>query len=75
MEKSAYNYVFELGLGSSLRVNEVLEMFGKTAKFQPERKGEARNTLNTDKLANTLLGWDPKIKLIDYLNLELKKLT
>ena len=72
MEKSAYNYVFELGLGSSLRVNEVLAMFGKTAKFQPERKGEARNTLNTDKLANTLLGWDPKLKLIDYLKIELK---
>jgi UDP-glucose 4-epimerase len=74
MQKKAYNYVFELGLGSNLTINEVLSYFGKSAKIEPPRKGEARNTLNTDMLAKTILNWDPKIQLFDYLKIELKKL-
>ena len=73
MEKSAYNYIFELGFGFNLSVNEVLKLFGRSAKYEPARKGEARNTLNTDKLANNVLGWNPKRKLVDYLSEELKK--
>ena len=42
-------------------------MLNITPIYKPSKPGEARNTLNTDRLATDMLGWEPKINLEDYI--------
>jgi len=67
MEGNHYGYDFELGRGNNISVNEVAKMMNITPIYKPSKPGEARHTLNTDNTANKILGWNPKINLIDYL--------
>ncbi len=67
MEKEVYGKVFELGRGKNISVNEVATMFNINPVYKPAKKGEARDTLCDYTLANKVLGWEPKINLIDYI--------
>ena len=42
-------------------------MFNIKPKYKPEKPGEARQTLADYHLINKVLGWEPKINLIDYV--------
>lgn len=66
-KQQVYNNNFELGRGRNHSVNEIAEMLNITPIYKPSKPGEARNTLNTDRLATDMLGWEPKINLEDYL--------
>lgn len=67
MEKKAYGYEFELGRGKNHSVNEVAEMFGVTPVYDLPKDGEAKETLNTSIKAKSVLGWEPKRELLDYI--------
>ena len=67
-EKQAYGHNFELGRGKNYSVNEVAQILGINPIYKPAKPGEARNTLNIDRLAIDMLGWKPKINLEDYLS-------
>jgi nucleoside-diphosphate-sugar epimerase len=67
MEKQAYGYEFELGRGKNYSVNEVAQMFNIEPVHQPSKKGEAAMTLNTNTLAQKILGWKPTHNLEDYI--------
>ena len=67
MDQRAYGTDFELGRGKNISVNEVAEMMNITPVYKSPKPGEARHTLNTDTTAHNVLGWDPKVNLIDYL--------
>jgi len=67
MEGNHYGYDFELGRGKNISVNEVAKMMNITPSYKPAKPGEARHTLNIDNTASDVLGWNPKINLIDYL--------
>jgi UDP-glucose 4-epimerase len=67
MEKKAYGYEFELGRGKNYSVNEVAEMFGITPVYDLPKEGEAKETLNTSTKAKTVLKWEPKKELLDYI--------
>ena len=71
-EADAWGYEFELGRGKNNSLNELIEVLGVTPEFVPARPGEARITLNTDTTAKDVLGWNPKIDIIDYLKDENK---
>tara|TARA_Y100000004_G_scaffold39573_1_gene42645 strand:- start:4943 stop:5851 length:909 start_codon:yes stop_codon:yes gene_type:complete len=59
---------FELGRGKNYSVNEIANAFGDyPTEYIDARPGEARRTLNTDTKANTTLGWNPKLDIIDYI--------
>ena len=59
---------FELGRGENYSVNQIAKAFGDyPTKYIEERPGEMRHTLNTDKKAYTMLGWNPKGDVIDYI--------
>lgn len=74
MEKKAYGYEFELGRGKNYSVNEVAEMFGINPTYELPKDGEAKETLNTSTKAKSILGWEPKKELLDYIkSLEWKK--
>jgi len=66
-KQQAYRFTFELGRGKNHSVNEIAEMLNINPTYKPAKLGEARNTLNTDTSAQSLLGWEPKINLEDYL--------
>lgn len=66
-KQQAYGQNFELGRGKNYSVNEVAKMLNLNPTYKPAKPGEARNTLNTDTSAQSLLGWEPKINLEDYL--------
>ena len=66
-KQQAYRFIFELGRGKNHSVNEVAKMLNINPTYKPSKSGEARNTLNTDTSAQSLLGWEPKIDLEDYL--------
>ena len=72
MEKEYYGYDFELGRGKNISVNEVAKMMGIDPIYKPGKPGEARHTLNENKDAYNMLGWEPKIELEDYLKEVLK---
>ena len=68
MDKKPYRLIFELGKGKNYSVNEVAQILNITPTYEPARPGEARETLNKDKSAQLILGWEPKVNLPDYLN-------
>lgn len=68
MNKQAYGNVFELGRGKNYSINEVAKILNINPIYKPAKPGEARNTLNTDRLAIEMLGWEPKVDLEDYLS-------
>jgi len=66
-KQQAYKFIFELGRGKNYSVNEVAKMLNINPIYKPFKPGEAINTLNTDTSAQSLLGWEPKINLEDYI--------
>ena len=66
-KQQAYGNNFELGRGKNYSVNEVAKMLDINPIYKPAKPGEARNTLNIDTSAQSLLGWEPKVNLEDYL--------
>ena len=66
-KQQAWGHEFELGRGKNYSINEVAKILNITPIYKPAKPGEARNTLNTDKSAQLILGWEPKINLEDYL--------
>ena len=67
MHKGCYGQDFELGRSKNISVNEVAQMMGIEPVYKDAKPGEARHTLNKSTDAYTMLGWDPKKDLEDYL--------
>jgi UDP-glucose 4-epimerase len=59
--------LFNIGTGTNHSVIDLARMISDTVKFIPQRPGEARVTLANNKKAFELLGWEPKVKLEDYI--------
>tara|TARA_R110002167_G_scaffold45006_4_gene135242 strand:- start:233 stop:1069 length:837 start_codon:yes stop_codon:yes gene_type:complete len=66
MDQKAYKFIFELGRGKNYSVNEVAKILNIKPIYKPAKLGEARETLNTDRSAQSLLGWEPNTDLEDY---------
>jgi UDP-glucose 4-epimerase len=66
-EKQAWGNDFELGRGKNYSVKEIADMFEQEVEYKDDKPGEAQNTLCTDTLAKTLLGWEPKHNIEDYI--------
>ena len=67
MQQQVYGYTFELGRGENHSINEVAKMFDIVPWYQPDRPGEAQDTLADSSVAQDILGWNAKLNLIDYL--------
>lgn len=66
-EKEAWGYIFELGRGENYSVKEIADMFGVDVVYRENKPGEAQDTLCTNDLAKTILGWEPKKNIRDYI--------
>lgn len=66
--RKAYGYEFELGRGENYSLNELRDVIGSNKfRYVEAKVGEARETLNTDKTAQNILGWNPNINVLDYI--------
>ncbi len=59
--------IFELGRGENYSINVVAQSFDWGYTYIPKRPGEVKETLCTDTKAKELLGWNPTIDLLDYI--------
>ncbi len=64
---------FNIGRGRSYSVNEVAEMIGGPVTYT-EARIEPRETLADNTLAREVLGWEPKMNLLDWIKEEKKRL-
>lgn len=67
LENNVWGYTFELGRGINYSLNEIASMFSHPIVYENDKSGEALLTLCEDKLANQLLGWQPKQNIEDYI--------
>tara|TARA_R100000005_G_C4955137_1_gene173953 strand:+ start:117 stop:1010 length:894 start_codon:yes stop_codon:yes gene_type:complete len=58
---------FELGRGENHSINVIAQSFDTEYTYIPKRPGEVQETLCTDTKARDLLGWEPKIDILDYI--------
>jgi UDP-glucose 4-epimerase len=72
MKQQAYGHTFEFGRGKNYSVNEVAKMFKILPEYQPDKPGEAQDTLADNIFACDMLAWEPKINLIDYIKNQIK---
>jgi len=70
MKQQAYGHEFEFGRGKNYSIKEVAEMFGVIAQYRPNKPGEAQETLADYSFAESILAWEPKIDLEDYIKKE-----
>ena len=66
-----YGSVFNLGTGTNHSVNEIAKMISEKTKMIDPRVGEARETLADNTKAKVCLGWEPKVKLEEWIEKQL----
>ena len=71
MEK--YGQVFNLGTGINHSVNELANLISDDTVMIEPRVGESRETLAKIDKAKTVLGWEPKVILEQWINEQLRK--
>ena len=59
--------IFELGRGENFSINVIAQSFDAGYTYIPARPGEVQETLCTDMKARELLGWEPTIDILDYI--------
>lgn len=71
--KEAFNRVYNVAVGEAVSVNDLYETIAgitqsnKRPEFVPERKGDIKNSLADISLAKNLLGYDPRYKFREGL--------
>ena len=72
--KNVWGYVFELGRGKNYSIKEIADVFDHQIQYEENKSGEAESTLCQDNTAKQLLGWNPKIDVIDYVKFTKNKI-
>ena len=68
LDDSNFGQVFNIGTGTNFSVNEIANLFKSPIQYIPERLGEARETLANIEKARKILNYNPKVRLIDFIN-------
>ena len=63
----ALGEVINVGTGRNHSVNQLTELIGGEREYIPERPGEARETLADITKLREMLGYEPKVKLEDWI--------
>jgi UDP-glucose 4-epimerase len=68
IDEKYFGQIFNIGTGKNYSVNEIAKMFSENITYIPERLGEAKETLADISKAKNILGWQPKVTLVDWIN-------
>jgi UDP-glucose 4-epimerase len=67
-KKNAWSYIFELGTGKNYSIQEIANMFEYSyIVYDDDKPGEAIDTLCDSTLAKTMLNWECKFNIKDYI--------
>ena len=66
--KKGFGEIYNIGTGKEYSILDLVKMIGGEFKHIPERIGECRFTRADISKAKSVLGYNPKVKLEDYLN-------
>lgn len=66
--KDILGELFNVGTGKNYSVLELVSMIGGEYEMIPPRPGESRISLANNKKIKTMLGWEPKVKLEDWID-------
>jgi UDP-glucose 4-epimerase len=66
-DKIIAGQTFNIGTGKNHSVLELAKMISSLIKFIPPRPAEARETLANNTKAKSVLGWNPKKQIEDYI--------
>ena len=73
LDDDAFGQVYNVGTGINHSINEIAKMISDNTEYIPPRLGEARITLAHNSRIKGTLGWEPKIKLEDWIESALPK--
>ena len=73
LDDDAFGQVYNVGTGINHSINEIASMISDNTEYIPPRLGEARITLAHNSRIKGTLGWEPKIKLEDWIASALPK--
>ena len=65
--KKPVGELINLGTGTNNSILEIAQMVGDTYDFIESRSGEAQDTLADISKAKELLGWEPTVKVEDWI--------
>lgn len=68
MKKRTWGCEFDLGRGFPHSVSQISRMFGGELLHMPDRPGEVQNSSCDNSLAKSVLGWNPRRNVEDYVN-------
>jgi len=67
-DNQAWGYTFELGRGKNHSIKDIADMFEcSDIQYEPNKPGEALETLCEDTLAKEVLGWNPEEEIETYI--------
>ena len=68
VQKNAWGHIFELGTGKNYSIQEIADIFEYDyIVYDDDKPGEAINTLCDSTLAKTILNWECKFNIKDYI--------
>lgn len=73
LDDDAFGQVYNVGTGKNHSINEIANLISDNTEYIPPRLGEARITLAHNSRIKGTLGWEPKIKLEDWIASALPK--
>ncbi len=72
-DKVGNGEVINIGANENYSINKIAKIVGGETVYIPKRAGEMRDTLADISLAKELLGWEPKVKLEEWISEFLKQ--
>lgn len=67
IDKKYFGQIFNIGGGINYSINDIANFFNYKSVNIPERLGESRVILSDISKAKNILGWEPKIKLNNWI--------
>lgn len=72
IDSEYYGQVFNVGTGSNFSIKKIAKLISNDFVHLPPRPGEARTSLAVNTKLKKVFGWEPKIKLEDWIAEQIK---
>jgi UDP-glucose 4-epimerase len=70
-DSEAFGQVYNVGTGTNHSINQIARMISNNVINLPPRSGESRITLANNKKINKIFGWNPEVKLENWIQSQL----
>ena len=67
IDKKFFGQIFNVGSGKNISIKNIAKMISQDIEYLPQRQGEAKATLADIKKIKSVLDWDPKMNLENWI--------